>query len=177
MWFGSFGVAPYRSVVVSWADVPHFVTTGGQTRFTFQALLHESGQIAFQYALVQSGNLNYVSGKSATIGVEDFTGTLAAKYSYNGEQLLTNNQSILFAPDGGATPVPSLTRLSGPQGGRVQLRITGQLGERCVVKASDNLSSWTGLATNLIPPSGTWDYADTNALTHPHRFYRAVAEP
>jgi hypothetical protein len=175
--FGTAGVAPYRSVIASWVDVPHFVTAGGQTRFTFQAILHESGQIAFQYALVQNGNPIYVLGKSATIGVEDFMGAVAAKYSYNGEQTVTNNQTILFVPDGSSPPVPTLTRLAGPQGGQLQLRITGQLGQRCVVKASDDLSAWTSLATNLIPPSGTWDYSDTNTLAHLHRFYQVVAGP
>jgi hypothetical protein len=177
VWFGIVGVAPYRSAVVSWVDVPHFVTAGGQTRFTFQALLHESGQIGFQYALVQNGNPNYVRGKSATIGVEDFMGAVAAKYSYNGEQPVTNNQAIVFVPDGSSPPIPTLTRLAGPQDGQLQLRVTAQLGQRCVVKASDDLSTWTSLATNLIPSSGTWDYSDTNALIHLHRFYQVMAVP
>ena len=177
VWFGTSGVAPYRNVVVSWADVPHFVTAGGQTRFTFQAILHESGQIAFQYAFVQTGNPTYVRGKNATIGVEDFMGAVAAKYSYNGEQTVTNNQTILFVPDGSSLPVPTLTRLAGPAGGQLQLRVTAQVGERCVVKASDDLSIWTSLATNVIPPSGTWDYSDTNALVHLHRFYQVAAGP
>jgi subtilisin family serine protease len=177
VWFGIIGVAPYRSAAVSWVDVPHFVTAGGQTRFAFQALLHESGQIAFQYALVQNGNPNYVRGKSATIGVEDFMGAVAAKYSYNGEQTVTNNQTMVFVPDGSSPPVPTLIRLAGPEDGQLQLRVTAQIGQRCVVKASDDLSTWTNLATNLIPSSGTWDYSDTNALIHLHRFYQAVAVP
>lgn len=177
VWFGTVGVAPYRSVVASWVDVPHVVTVGGQTRFTFQAILHESGQIAFQYAAVQTGNPTYVLGKSATIGVEDFMGAVAAKYSYNGEQIVTNNQTILFMPDGVPLPVPTLTRLAGPANGQLQLRVTAQVGERCVVKASDNLSGWTSLATNVIPASGIWDYSDTNVLAHLHRFYQVVAGP
>ena len=177
VWFGTCGVAPFRSVVVSWVDVPHFVTTV-QTRFTFQALLHESGQISFQYASVQNGHPMYVRGLSATIGVEDFMGAVAAKYSYNGTPAtVTNNQSMLFIPHGNTGPVPLLTRLDGPQGGQFQLRVTAQVGSRCTIKASDNLSSWTTLATNVIPFSGLWNFTDTTASAHLHRFYQAASLP
>jgi len=178
VWFGSAGVAPYRSVVVSWVDVPHFVITGGQTRFTFQAILHESGQIAFQYAQVQSGNPAYVGGLSATIGLEDFMGAVAAKYSYNGTPaVVTNNQTILFIPHGNTQPAPLLARVDGPQGGQFQLNVTAQIGSRCIIKASDDLSSWVSLATNLIPASGVWNFTDIAAGAHIHRFYKAVSDP
>jgi hypothetical protein len=177
VWFGTHGVAPFRCVVAAWVDVPHFITTGGQTRFTFQAVLHESGQIAFQYAQVQNGNPTYVSGLSATIGTEDFLGAIAAKYAYNGTSaVVTNNQAILFVPRGSVPPAPMLTRIDGPQGGQFQLRVTAQVGSRCVIRASDNLSAWTSLGTNLIPAAGIWDYTDASAGTHVHRFYQAVSD-
>ena len=178
VWFGACGVAPYRSAVVSWVDVPHFVTTGGQTRFTFQVLLHESGQIAFQYASVQNGNPTYVRGLSATIGVEDFMGAVAAKYSYNGTPAtVINNQSMLFIPRGNTGPQPLLTRLDGPHGGPFELRVTAQVGSRCVIKASDDLSSWTSLATNVIPSSGLWHFTDPTTGAHLQRFYQAASLP
>jgi len=176
VWFGTAGVAPYRSAVVSWVDVPHFVTTGGQTRFTFQAILHESGQVAFQYGAVQAGNPSYVRGLSATIGLEDFQGVLAAKYSYNGSQLVTNSQTILFRPDGGAQQVPLLQRIDGPSG-QFRLRVTAQVGQRCVLKVSGDLSSWAGLATNIVAASGVWDFIDNAAGNNSQRFYQAVSEP
>jgi hypothetical protein len=178
VWFGTVGTAPYRAVVVSWVDVPHAITTGGQNRFTLQTLLHESGQIAFQYAQVENGNPQRTMGRSATIGVEDFTGAVAAKYAYNGDvALVTNNQAILFVPHGSFLPTPMLARLSGPQGGQFQMRVTAQVGSRCVIRASDYLSSWSGLATNVIPASGLWDFVDPNAGAHVNRFYQAVTEP
>jgi hypothetical protein len=178
IWFGTAGAAPYRSVVVSWVDVPHTVTTGGQNRFTFQAIVHETGQATFQYAQVDSGNTQRTLGRSATIGVEDFIGGVAAKYSYNGDQaLLTNNQAILFIPHGSAGSVPLLARVNGPQGGQFQLQVTAQVGTRCIIRASDDLSSWARLATNLIPASGVWNFNDSAAGAHVHRFYQAVSEP
>jgi hypothetical protein len=177
VWFGTIGIEPYRAAVVSWVDVPHTITAGGQNRFTLQAILHESGHIAFQYAQVETGNAQRTMGRSATIGVEDFTGAVAAKYSYNGEVLVTNNQAMLFVPHGSALPTPTLTRLAGPQGGQFQLRVSAQVGSRCVIKASDYLSSWVSLATNVMPASGIWDFTDANAGAHLHRFYQAVSEP
>src|SRR6185503_20699773 len=38
VWFGTVGTAPYRAAVVSWVDVPHTITAGGQNRFTLQAI-------------------------------------------------------------------------------------------------------------------------------------------
>ena len=178
VWFGTVGAAPYRAAVVSWVDVPHAITAGGQNRFTLQAILHESRQIAFQYAQVDSGNVQRTSGRSATIGVEDFIGAVAAKYSYNGDlALVTNNQAMLFVPHGSSLPTAILTRLGGPQGGQFQLRVTAQVGSRCVIKVSDYLSTWSSLATNVIPASGLWNFTDLNAVTHLHRFYQAVSEP
>jgi subtilisin family serine protease len=178
VWFGTVGATPYRAAVVTWVDVPHTITAGGQNRFTLQAILHENGQIAFQYAQVDSGNSQRASGRSATIGLEDFTGGVAAKYSYNGDlALVTNNQSMVFVPHGSGLPTPLLTRLGGPQGGQFQLRVSGQVGSRCVIKASDDLSFWLSLATNVIPASGVWNFTDTTAGAHLHRFYQAVSEP
>ena len=176
VWFGTAGTAPYRAVVVSWVDVPHTITANGQTRFTFQATLHESGQIAFQYAQVNSGNPSRISGLTATIGVEDFAGAVAAKYSYNLPSV-TNNQAMLFVPHGSTLPTPTLTRLGGPQAGQYQLRISAQVGCRCVIKASDDLSSWLNLATNVVSSSGVWNFTDSNVNAHFHRFYRAASEP
>ncbi|PYJ01081.1 MAG: hypothetical protein DME25_18975, partial [Verrucomicrobia bacterium] len=68
VWMGIIGLAPNRKAVVSWVDVPHKDTLGGQTRFTFQVILHESRQIAFQYLQVENGKSALISGKSATIG-------------------------------------------------------------------------------------------------------------
>jgi subtilisin family serine protease len=177
VWFGTVGTAPYRAAVVSWVDVPHTITAGGQNRFTLQAILHESGQVAFQYAQVDSGNSQRTMGRSATIGLEDFTGAVAAKYSYNGDLAsVTNNQAMLFVPHGSTLPTPTLTRPGGPQGSQFQLLVRAQVGSRCIIKASDDLSSWVSLATNVIPSSGVWNFTDTNMNAHFNRFYRAASE-
>ena len=55
------GTAPARYLVVSWNAVKDF--NGGQT-LTFQAILHESGQIKYQYA----SGLNATSATSTAWG-------------------------------------------------------------------------------------------------------------
>ena len=57
-----------------------------------------------------------------------------------------------------------------------QLSVTAQVGSRCVIRASDDLSSWLSLATNVVPSSGVWNFTDTNLNAHFHRFYRAASE-
>jgi hypothetical protein len=86
IWLGTLGAAPNRKVVVSWVDLPHAGLIGQPTRFTFQVVLHESQQVSFQYLEVESGRNTLVLGKSATIGLEDASGSIAAKYTFNGNR-------------------------------------------------------------------------------------------
>ena len=177
VWFGTLGTAPNRSVVVSWVEVPHKQTTGGQTKFTFQAILYENQNIRFQYAKVNDGNPSYVQGLSATIGLEDFMGGVAAKYSYNGSSVVTNGQSILFIPDGQPGLLPAVEFVSSAPGTGYQFRVTGPPAERCIVQSSSNLVSWTGLITNLIPDDGILAVSDPLDAGPVRRFYRAVIQP
>lgn len=178
MWMGTIGTRPNRKAVISWVDVPHKNTAGGQTKLSFQAILHESRQISFQYQQVQSGVATLVSGKSATIGVADYTGMVATEYSYNGSPwLVTNKQAILFTAAGGTTAAPSIAGgLDGSANGFL-LTISGPPAQRCVLGASGDLTAWTELATNSIPASGEWAYTNVGAGALPQRFYRAVLKP
>ena len=98
---GTVGTYPERKLVISWVGVPHYWSTNP---LTFQVLLCETtGDIIFQYLDVQAGDLLYGAGRSATVGVENATGAVARKYSYNGSSLLSNNQAILFTVNRGLT--------------------------------------------------------------------------
>lgn len=59
-----------------------------------------------------------------------------------------------------------------PAGGRAQFR--GAMGSNYVIKASDDLATWTPLATNSTVNELVWTL-DTNALVMPHRFYQSAA--
>ncbi len=177
VWWGTNGSGTNRSVVATWANVPHIVISGGVTRFTFQAILYENQNIRFQYASVESGRPQYVQGLEATIGLEDFAGGVATKYSYNGSAVVTNGQSMLFLPDGAAFPQPVLQFTSASTNAGAQFVVRGHPSERCIVQGSTNLLSWTALRTNIIPADGVLAVQDLGASSRPHRFYRAVLQP
>jgi hypothetical protein len=176
IWIGALGTTPNRKFVVSWVDVPHAVSTGGETRYTFQAILHETGEVTFQYLQVESGRNTLVSGKSASVGLEDDTGLVGVRYSYQGSpSLLTNRQTILFAPRGAALQPPSLSgTLSGASD--YSILMSAQPASRCVLSASSDLLNWLPLSTNLIPASGLTSFQDHLATAVP-RFYRGENRP
>ncbi|MBI5942749.1 MAG: hypothetical protein HY864_00130 [Chloroflexi bacterium] len=68
------GVAPSRFIVIEWRDVKTF---GGSNPFSFEAILHENGDIIF---LFQSLPLNYFS----TVGIENKLGDDGLAYQTGG---------------------------------------------------------------------------------------------
>jgi hypothetical protein len=177
IWFGSYGEAPNRKAVVSWVTVPYAINLSPPSSFTFQIILHESGHIAFQYQQVETGHPAIVKGRNATVGVEDASGFLATKYSYNGSPaLVTNNQAILFVPAEATIPSPSVTALP-PGPGLFQLRVAAAPAQSCVIHASTNLTNWSPILTNTIPASGVKIFADSIIDGGPTRFYRAAMVP
>jgi type IV pilus assembly protein PilY1 len=99
------GTSPNRIAVITWEQVYPWsnTTTGG---VSFQVLLFEdSNQIVFQYKDVDGALGTYTpsapdqpnntdKGRSATIGLENSTGTLGKKYSAFGSTLLENNLAL-----------------------------------------------------------------------------------
>ena len=79
------GVAPNRSFTIEWLDAAF--AAGGPERLTFQAKLMEAtGVIEFHYCSLRSNGSgsSLLAGTSATIGLENGTGTETLDYSYNG---------------------------------------------------------------------------------------------
>ncbi|WP_407951720.1 PKD domain-containing protein [Plantactinospora veratri] len=86
------GAAPDRQFVVEWKDVGF---SGAPTaRVSFQVVLSEWGQIVFNYTALNAGR---ELGNSATIGIENPTGTDAVQYSVN-QLVLANGKAIVFTP-------------------------------------------------------------------------------
>ena len=99
VYIGTEGTAPNRKVVVSWVGVRRYGAPS--TRLTFQAVLCEgSNDIIFNYLDVKPEDMTYGAGRSATVGIENETGTAAVQYSYNGSVLLANRRAILFTSRG-----------------------------------------------------------------------------
>jgi len=72
---------------------------------------------------------------------------------------------------------PSATLLGcrvGTQDGLFHFAIQGIAGQAYRVDASTNLIHWSVLATNVIPGSTLWEFADPDTSQSPKRFYRAI---
>ncbi|MBF8190843.1 S8 family serine peptidase [Nonomuraea sp. K274] len=83
------GTAPHRVYVVEWRDAKFYGTT---QRMSFTALLGEDGSISFRYKDIEGDR---EKGSSATVGIENATGTDALMYS-NLEPALSSGQSLAF---------------------------------------------------------------------------------
>jgi hypothetical protein len=80
-----------QRLVVQWDNVPH---AGGGATGKFQMQLEDvTHDIIFCYQDVDFGNPAYDFGASATVGIQDATGTQALQYSFNASSL-TNNSCI-----------------------------------------------------------------------------------
>jgi hypothetical protein len=85
------GSAPDRRFTVTWLDVPYF---GGGTRASFQVTLYEADAgIAFRYLDIEGGDGGHDHGVSATVGVEDDSGSLGYAIP-TGMGLLESGQAI-----------------------------------------------------------------------------------
>jgi Malectin domain/Carboxypeptidase regulatory-like domain len=88
---GVIGTVPHRRFVVEWRNVRSFFDTA--QRLSFVAEIGEDGGITYRYKDVAGSS--YEAGVSATIGVENATGTVAFQYSLN-EAVLTDGTAIAF---------------------------------------------------------------------------------
>ncbi|WP_277350910.1 S8 family serine peptidase [Streptomyces chilikensis] len=139
----SYGEAPNRKFLVEWRDVAPRGTT---TYFSFSVELTESGDITYRYKDVPAGNAR-LRGNSATVGIENATGTVALQYSHN-QAVLEDGLSISFRDtsarihgvvtdandglpvDGATVEAGGVTAVTGANGGYT-LRVPG--GENEVV--------------------------------------------
>ncbi len=76
---GVVGTAPHRSYVVEWRNVSHY--TDENQRLSIVAAIGEDGSVTYRYKDVSGIGLE--AGSSATIGLENATGTVGFAYSFN----------------------------------------------------------------------------------------------
>lgn len=91
----SFGIPPNRYKIIQWNSV---FNTAFQDTVIFQIILYENGDIVFQYNRCDN-RYNLGQGQSATVGIEDGTGTSGLQYLYNGTpqgNLLSAGRAIRF---------------------------------------------------------------------------------
>ncbi|GIF20872.1 protocatechuate 3,4-dioxygenase beta subunit [Actinoplanes tereljensis] len=88
------GTAPNRKWVVEWRNVYRSGDTA--TRATFETIFAEDGTITFAYGSIPSASLP-ARGSSATVGIENASGTIGFQYLYD-EALLETGKGVTFTP-------------------------------------------------------------------------------
>ena len=92
------GTTPNRWVAVIWRNVGHYLTFSSATFWTFELIIYEDGTIVFQYLDLNGCPLSgYDYGGSATVGLENASGTGGYQYSYN-SAVLSDSFRIEFIP-------------------------------------------------------------------------------
>ncbi|MEU9252973.1 S8 family serine peptidase [Streptomyces sp. NPDC048270] len=85
------GTAPHRSYVIEWREVSHW--SAQADKFSFSASIGEDGSVSYAYK--GTGGTGIKAGSTATVGVENATGTDAFKYSFN-TPVITDGLGIAF---------------------------------------------------------------------------------
>ena len=170
VWAGTIGEAPNRKFVVSWIGV---VRNSSTDTLTFQAVLHESGQIQYNYQEVRPTSTRG-AGLRATVGVEDPSGLIATKYCYNGApNRVANNQSLLFSFE---TKDVAKIKTASVANGFFQFELNSITGLTYAIEASPDLQNWTEIQRGLIPASGVIPFSEP-AETSGNHFFRAQVLP
>jgi hypothetical protein len=81
VYWKTIGTAPQRRVVIEWRDRPHVGNAPGSA--TFELVLSENGNLAFQYQTLDFGDSLYDNGASATVGVRGVGLQQLLQISYN----------------------------------------------------------------------------------------------
>jgi hypothetical protein len=95
------GFAPNRQFVIDWRNVYFFADP--TRRLSFEIVLFEDGKILIQYFDVESATRE--QGTSATIGIENESGTIALQYSHE-EASVINSLAVLYSPPPSVILVP-----------------------------------------------------------------------
>ena len=95
------GIAPNRQFVIEWRNVTF--SGDGSRRFDFEIVLHENGVILLQYRNITNDPRS--RGSSATVGIEDETGTRAVLFSYSEAKIGVGEYAIRFAHLAKSVPV------------------------------------------------------------------------
>jgi hypothetical protein len=86
------GTSPNQKFVIEWRNAKIW---GDSRHFDFEIVLHENGVILLQYRNIAYDALEM--GSSATVGVEDETGSGAVQFSYNRAAIGPGDFAVRFA--------------------------------------------------------------------------------
>jgi subtilisin family serine protease len=88
------GSAPNRRFVIEWRNVAFYADFS--RRVDFEVLLHEDGRIATQYRNIADDSRE--KGISATVGIENESGSIGLQYSYAEAAIADPSHAVLYSP-------------------------------------------------------------------------------
>ncbi|MCD4818463.1 MAG: T9SS type A sorting domain-containing protein, partial [Candidatus Cloacimonetes bacterium] len=100
VYFQTFGEAPNRYFVIEWHNVRFHAGTGGEPTLCFEIILHENGEIVFQYQNVANGQVSSIPhdyGASSTIAIQNDTANIGLCYL---REIVENQQYYGVEPYG-----------------------------------------------------------------------------
>lgn len=132
VYWKTIGTAPNRRVVIEWRDRTHVGYVPGS--ITFELVLSENGNLAFQYQTLDFGDSVYDNGASATVGVRGVGVQQLLQISYN-TPTLGRQQAYCFTRPGNlpcdivdnawlSTAPTAITNLSGTPSAQQVITVT-----------------------------------------------------
>ncbi len=98
VYYQTIGIAPNRKLIVQWEDMVY--SSDGSPFGTFMCILYEgSNEIQMQYRSIFDKSIAQSLGSSATIGLEDLSGSInSVEYSYNTSGAIYEGMAIRWTP-------------------------------------------------------------------------------
>ncbi len=97
--YTTIGAAPNRKCIIQWTNMGFYSST--VLMGTFSVILYEgSNEIRIQYRSIIDNTSARSHGSSASIGIENSTGTSGVRYAYHNSDAISSEQAILFTPAG-----------------------------------------------------------------------------
>jgi len=97
--YTTIGAAPNRKCIIQWTNMGFFSST--VLMGTFSVILYEgSNNIQIQYRSIIDNTSDRSHGSSATIGLENSSGTAGIQYTYHNSSAVASEQAIMFSPSG-----------------------------------------------------------------------------
>ncbi len=110
--YTTIGAAPNRKCIIQWTNMGFYASP--VLMGTFAVILYEgSNNIQIQYRSIIDNTSARAHGQSATIGLENATGTAGIQYAYHNSSAVESEQAILFTRSGSTYTVNSSATYDG----------------------------------------------------------------
>lgn len=97
--YTTIGASPNRKCIIQWTNMGFYASN--VLMGTFSVILYEgSNNIQIQYRSIIDNTSARSHGSSASIGIENSTGTSGIQYAYHNSTAILSEQAILFHPSG-----------------------------------------------------------------------------